>query len=271
MNKKTASTVAAPCCFALFLTLLTFVLSGCARDDRPIFTMEERLQASAPEPPPLLSVPVIALFTNEPSFGARGRIEYAAGSNRRPLEGAFLHRANQFLFAAQAQEKRGRGREMTFIWDAAANTGRTLNDALPGYASIQNRPLITRVQSTGRAPANDKINGHPCTQEKLSFTLSDTSEWQLTIWRADDLQGLPVRIRSDAGPSRFTIDLTDIRLQEPSAALFETPPDFTRYETPKAMFDEMFRRESLTRRDTKTKAAFDEEEFQRTGRMKQAE
>lgn len=267
MKNRPAASGTAIRCLTFIFGLVLLLGAGCTTDDRPTFTLEERLQASSPEPPPILGVAVVSLFTNQPGFGAHCRIDYGAGSNRRPLEGAFLHRAGQFLFAAEAQEKKARGREMTFIWDAAANQGRAMNDALPGYAPLVSRPAVTAVQSTGKAPA-EKVNGHPCSLEKLMISLSDGSEVHVSVWRADDLRGMPVRIRSDAGISRFTIDLTDFRVQEPAANLFEVPPDFTKYESPKAMFDELFRRDSVARRDRKTKSAFDEEEFQRTGAIR---
>jgi hypothetical protein len=267
---KTFATRALSACLVSLCAFTIFTAIGCARNDRMVLTLDERLLASSPEPPPILSVPVVALLTNAPAFGAQCRIEYPATSNRKPLEGAFLHRGDQFLFAAEAQDKRARGREMTYVWNATANEGFALNDALPGHAPVGGRARVASMQSTGRAPG-EKIHGHSTFQEKVTFALSDGSEWQLTVWRSDDLRGVPVRIRSDAGPSRFLIDLTDIRLQEPAARLFEIPEDFTRYDSPKAMFDELFRRESLTRRDSKGRSAFDEDEFQRTGRMVPAE
>jgi hypothetical protein len=267
MKNRPAVYAAGIRCLTGVFVLLLLVAAGCATDERPSFTLEERLQASSPEPPPILSVAVLSLFTNQPSFGAECRVDYGAASNRRPLNGAFLRRGDQFLFAAEAQEKKARGREMTFIWDATANQGRALNDALPGYAPLVARPSVTAVQSTGKAPA-EKVNGHPTSQEKLMMTLNDGSEVHLTVWRADDMRGIPVRVRSDAGPARYTIDLSDFRFQEPNVALFEVPPDFTKYDSPKAMFDELFRRDSIARRERKTKSSFDEEEWQRTGAVR---
>lgn len=232
-------------------------------------TMEERMQASLPEPPPVLSAPVVALFTNQAGFGTHCRIERSTSPFKgKPLEGEFLHRGNQFIFAAQAQEKHARGREMTFIWDAGVNGGFALNDALPGYAPILSKIQLTVTQGTGKAPVEEKVNGHPCTQELLTIALNDGSQSQITVWRATDLHGMPVRIRSDGGTARFLIDLTDVRFQEPAAKLFEIPADFTKYESPKAMFDELFRRESVTRRSNKPQRAFDEDEFIKTGRMR---
>jgi len=232
------------------------------------FSLEERLQAASPEPPPILSIPVLALFTNQPAFGGHCRIEYLAPQSRKPLAGELLHRANEFLFAAQAQEKKARGRETTFIWNTATNGGITLNDALPGYAPIGARAQVTSLQTTGKAPFSDKINGHACTQERVTIAVNDGSETQLTVWRAADLNGLPVRIRSESGTGRFVIDLNDVRLEQPSAALFEVPRDFTKYDSPKAMYDELLRRESLAGRSNKGQPAFDEETFQRTGAMR---
>ncbi len=252
---------------ALLGTLAALVLSACSSDERMTMTMEERLQASLPEPPPILSVPVLTLFTNQPGFGARCTIERGTGT--KPLHGELVHRGNQFLFAAEAQEKRARGREMTFTWNLDNNNGHALNDALPGYAPLVPRAQLVSVQSTGKAPANDKIDGHPCTQEQLTVTLSDGSTSQISVWRATDLRSFPVRIRADSGNPRFLIDLTEIRFQEPSMALFDIPADFTKYDSPKAMFDELFRRESLARRDTKAAPVFDEEAFQKTGVMRQ--
>src|SRR5436305_6255482 len=100
---------------AAVLSLLFFALAGCSStDERTTMSLEERMQASLPEPPPILSVPVLTLFTNQPGFGAHCRIERGnPGQKTKPLEGEFLHRASQFLFAAEAQEKKARGREMT--------------------------------------------------------------------------------------------------------------------------------------------------------------
>ena len=158
---------------------------------------------------------------------------------------------------------------MTFTWNVENNSGHTLNDALPGYAPLVPRAQLVTVQTTGKAPANDRIDGHPCTQEQLTVTLSDGTASQISVWRATDLRGFPLRIRADSGNPRFLIDLTEVRFQEPSSTLFDIPGDFTKYESPKAMFDELFRRESLARRDTKPAPAFDEEGFQKTGVMRQ--
>jgi hypothetical protein len=248
----------------------SFLFAGChTEDERMTMTLEERMQASLPEPPPILSVPVLTLFTNQPGFGAHCRIEriVVAGQKPRPLEGALLHRGSEFLFAAEAQEKKARGREMTFMWDVASNRGHALNDALPGYAPLVARAQLTSVQSTGKAP-DEKVDGHPTLREQLTVTLNDGSNSQFTVWRATDLNGLPVRIRTDSGNPRVTIDLTDIRMQEPAAKLFEIPQDFTRYDSPKAMFEELFRRESVTRRGEKPKPVFDEDNFQKTGTMR---
>jgi hypothetical protein len=255
---------------AMVLSLVFVALTGCSStDERTTMSLEERMQASLPEPPPILSVPVLTLFTNQSGFGAHCRIERGnPGQKMKPLEGEFLHRANQFLFAAEAQEKKARGREMTFMWDVASNSGHALNDALPGYAPLVPRARLTALQSTGKAPIEDKINGHPCTQEQFTVTLNDGSTAQLTVWHATDLHGLPVRIRADTGNPRFVIDLTDVRMQEPSANLFEIPLDFAKYDSPKAMFDELFRRESVTRRSSRPQPAFDEDAFQKTGAMR---
>lgn len=255
---------------AALFSAACFFFAGCSStDERTTMSLEERLQASLPEPPPILSVPVLTLFTNQSGFGAHCRIERGnAGQKSKPLEGEFLHRGSQFLFAAEAQEKKARGREMTFMWDMAGNTGHALNDALPGYAPLVPRAQLTGLQSTGKAPMEDKINGHPCTQEQFTVTLNDGSTSQLTVWHATDLHGLPVRIRADSGNPRFLIDLTDVRMQEPSANLFEIPRDFTKYDSPKSMFDELFRRESVTRRNSRPQPAFDEEAFQKTGAMR---
>jgi hypothetical protein len=257
---------------SLIVSAIAFLcLPGCAsKDERMSLTMEERLQASMPEAPPILSIPVLTLFTNQPGFGAHCRVQRGGASEHadKSLNGELLHRGSQFLFAAEAQEKHARGREMTFMWDMASNSGHVLNDALPGYAPVPARAQLTGFQSTGKAPSEEKINGHSCTQEQVTVSLSDGTQSQLTVWHATDFHGLPVRIRAESG-QRFVINLNDVRLQEPSAALFEIPRDFTKYDSPKAMFDELFRRESLTRRTNKGQPAFDEDAFQKTGPNRQ--
>src|SRR5580765_7401996 len=92
---------------AVLSALVLLCLLGCAsKDERMTLTMEERLQASLPEPPPILSIPVLTLFTNQPGFGARCRMQRGSSTQpAKPLDGEFLHRGSQFLFAAEAQEK----------------------------------------------------------------------------------------------------------------------------------------------------------------------
>jgi hypothetical protein len=79
-------------------------------------------------------------------------------------------------------------------------------------ATVQRTPLGTEV-----------IEGHPTRIERAVVTASDGRTSQFTVWLADDLKGVPVKIESPDTGMRMSAVYRDIVLGTPDRALF-TPP-----------------------------------------------
>ncbi len=81
-----------------------------------------------------------------------------------------------------------------------------------------------------RLPSEDKetVDGHPCKIETVTFTSKeDEVKVKLKLWKAQDLQGFPVKIEV-AHPSRtITVNYTNVALDKPDAALFKIPAKCT--------------------------------------------
>jgi hypothetical protein len=227
-------------CLGSLLILCTFV--GCAahRD-----YVEERHFTPAPETPVFLNASVMTILSNAPNFGAECRIERGSGIKDR--EGALLHRGNQILFSATKRKKKDPAGDMTYLWNISENSGYAINDPLTGYAAIGGTAPVAKVDRRAAGLPPEKIDGHLCHQEEVLVTSADGLETRFIVASASDLGGVPLRIRCEGGGPQFTLELHDVRMQEPAANLFELPSDFTRYATVNAMFEELFRRQSFGR------------------------
>lgn len=150
---------------------------------------------------------------------------------------------------------------MTFVWDTAQHTGYAASDALQGYAPIRPSSPPATVSSNPVARDAEKIDGHLCRAEEATVRTSDGLESRYTVWRAEDLRGFPMRIKSESGAPQFVITFSDVRFETPAARLFEVPSDFAKYDSPRAMIDELFRREAVGRPGQKAPRVVSEDEM----------
>jgi len=98
-------------------------------------------------------------------------------------------------------------------------------------ADVHSYPFSAfRDYKVERSPSEDKeaVDGHPCKIETVTFTSKeDEVKVKLKLWRAQDLQGFPVKIEV-AHPSRtITVNYTNVTLDKPDAALFKIPAKCT--------------------------------------------
>jgi hypothetical protein len=82
--------------------------------------------------------------------------------------------------------------------------------------------LGTKIKRTSAGTEN--VEGHSCKVERVSVTTVDGSIVESTIWEAEDLKGVPVKIESTLDQQTFTAVYRDIALAPLDKSLF-TPPD----------------------------------------------
>jgi hypothetical protein len=93
------------------------------------------------------------------------------------------------------------------------------------------------------ADSLERIEGHSCKAETVTAAASDGSSTTLQVWRATDLQGLPLRIVSAGGSPAFTFNLSKVRMEIPPDDLFLPPDSFTKYTSAEAMMNELSMRQ----------------------------
>jgi hypothetical protein len=82
-----------------------------------------------------------------------------------------------------------------------------------------------------RTPAGTEvIEGHPSKIEKVVVTRPDGKTIEATVWEAQDLKGIPVKIETAIPPHKYTAVYRDIVLGTPDKALFTPPDKCTPYE-----------------------------------------
>jgi hypothetical protein len=136
---------------------------------------------------------------------------------------------------------------MSFIWDAAENSGYVLCQALQGYAPIIAEIPVTNANFQAETnPAFENINGCPCRKTEALVALANGSTEKYRVWRAADGKRFPVRIESASGS--FRIDFFDIRPRSFEHDLFLPPPAFTRYSHSEAMAAELVLRTAAMRK-----------------------
>ncbi len=237
----------------LFASAILF--AGCLGRKHVISNYEFTRETQGAKMPLFLGGPAAALLTNENGFSARLTIEQTEGSNKvTSVSGLLLVRGTRIVFAPKNSDR-------TFIRDVQERTGFILSEALQGYAPIASGIHITRdfVTSEMAGPTGEQVNGHPGHEAEVAVTTDDGATANFGVWRASDLNGFPIRIRTLKSPTPFTLSLAEIRSEDLGPKLFQPPEGFTKYPTSDAMVGELFARRSKSKivhdeRDVETRS-----------------
>ena len=236
-------------CFAAGL-LPILLFAGCASH----YVVIDRAQAdAAATPPPFLIGPSAVLLTNISGFRATVQMEKPGEMEAaHPVSGEFFGRDGRLLFAprAPAGEKKMKGAgaaAMTLVWDTREASGFEVNDALQGYAPIRGGVAVTQVSDEPGPAISEEANGHPCRRTQVTVVARDGQTTQFIVWRAKDLNGFPVRIKSGNGGVPFTLNFIKVQLEAPERELFQLPRDFTAYASADVMLTELQSRQNRQR------------------------
>jgi len=102
----------------------------------------------------------------------------------------------------------------------------------PDQAKMMPSPLEL-IQGTDlhRTPAGTEVvEGHPCTVEKIVVTRPDGQKIESTVWEAQDLKGVPIKIDSHLGEITLSAVYRDISVGTPDQTLFLIPEKCTPFE-----------------------------------------
>jgi outer membrane lipoprotein-sorting protein len=71
----------------------------------------------------------------------------------------------------------------------------------------------------------ETIDGHTCTIERATFTPEEfpTLKSTMKLWKADDLQGFPIKIEVAHSSRTLTVTYKDVSLETPDTKLFQLP------------------------------------------------
>jgi hypothetical protein len=233
---------------AFKIALAAALLAGCASEQRK----EAALAHMGDEAPPdFLTGPVSTALAGFDGFSADVIATSPSTPGGPAAAGQLIERQGRLIFQPLSTAKVKKGKivrgGMFFIWDSVAQHGFVVSEALQGFAPISASTEITNVAPENKEAVSEQVNGHPCHRIETRMALSDGSAAKLTEWRADDLKGFPVRIRTESGGRLITVDFSGIRLDLPAPELFVPPGGFTRYASASALISELIIRESTFR------------------------
>jgi hypothetical protein len=229
----------------LCLALLAALAVGCAHSEKKIDRAGAFEVLPAPVPPLFLNGPMALLLTNADGFRARVVLESGAPAQATPMAaGELLVRGSQLLFApdpSKAPKKQARAQDSAFIWDVNGNRGYVLNDPLQAYAPMSSSRQYTNltVGASINDPARERIAGHPCLGTEVTVTASDGATTFFQVWRARDLNALPLRIACPSNGLPVTLTLSKVRLETVPEDLFQPPNGFTKYDSVEALMAEL--------------------------------
>lgn len=199
-------------------------LSACSRSGRLEARNSYAPFIQPPTAPPVVITPAAFLLTNYPAFSAR-----LVNEGVRPVKGYIFGKGTTLAFIPDP-EKKGPSGQFSFIWDTVSNSGYVISEALQGYAPLTLRGMGVATNAHFETGPDGK-------SRTLSAALDNGRRVEFTAQSDGGPKGFPTLI--SGGSPQFKTQLTRISLASPKPSLFSLPPDFTKYESPEAMVDEL--------------------------------
>ena len=235
---------------ALSLLLVAALAAGCAHSSKNA-AYSAAAQPPPSQPPVFLSGPMALLFTNAHGFRARVQLEEGL-TGSHVTTGELIGRGGNLLFLPtvdKAARKRSLAADSAFIWDVPAHRGSIINGSMQAYAPIPSTRLFTNiVVSAADSAPTERIAGHPCQRVEAVVTANDGSLTAFRLWRATDLEGLPLRVICTSSSTPLTLTLTKPRLETPPDDLFLPPAGFTKFDSAPALVGELTARQQNLKR-----------------------
>ncbi len=106
---------------------------------------------------------------------------------------------------------------------------KSYTEITPSQASPTDKtqPKVPKVDVT--QIGKDTVDGHPCVENKITFTADDGSQHEILAWQATDLNNFPIKTEMQASGATITTHFSNVKLSAPDASVFDPPSDFTKY------------------------------------------
>jgi hypothetical protein len=223
---------------------------GCAHPHHRRQARESQAEATeTPYPPSFLTGPSSVLLTNIEQFSAHITLSTgtAAAENPPLSSGNLFQQFGQLLFVPMKDGSLAPGarkRSFRFLCDVQRNSGYVICEALRGYARWN---VPAHYSSIEAAPARaavtiEQVDGQPCERREAELRDQDGTVHHVTVWRATELNGVPLRIAWSSGSESYILRLSDVIVEAQTPELFEPPSQFSEYSKPESMLRELVRR-----------------------------
>ena len=207
-----------------------------------------------PDLPTFITGPIGLSLTNARGYSARMIVERREGSSQvHIVSGDLLVRGAWLLFqpARHGSDSGAHGSAaISYIWNVGDACGYAVNEPLQGYAPItaSNQVVRAAFHAAESGHAKQRIEGRVCHCEELVVAMNDNTTHALTVWRADQLPHVAVKVQPASNAVGLVIHLSAIRSVVPDRVLFDPAQNFTRYPSFQVMQDEWLRRQSTSRK-----------------------
>ncbi len=197
------------------------------------------------EQAPVVSMVLAQLLEKAPSFSARGEIrvhgkaepdpstargtvESRGGDLRWEINLADIN-SGQLSESAKALLRQVNGDRFVLITQRQA----AVNELIFRRAGACIEQPLPRVKlSTSRAkPATEVVAGRSCVREPISVRDGEGRTHQVVVWRAKDLQELPIQVQFTEGGETIRIRFEDVRFRTIQAQRFQVPAGLSKHET----------------------------------------
>src|SRR5215472_2007397 len=230
---------------------IALVFVGCGHSKREDAAAAFSGPPVAPQPPVFVRGSMALILTNSSGYEARVAVE--GGPYLEPgaaVGGELVCLGTKLLFNPDPNQKKGSSQigRFNFLWDVATSKGYLLSEALQAYAPISSSAKFTNVMTKAEAAAEEQIDKHPCRPEEVTVSAEDGEKSVFTVWRAMDLKGFPMRVRSQS--TRLTLTFSQVHLESPPEEAFAPPDGFAKYDTAEGLIGELRLRQANLRRKT---------------------
>lgn len=197
------------------------------------------------EQAPVVSMVLARLLEKAPSFSARGEVQILSRAEPAPStargtvesKGGDLRweinladiNSGQLSETAKTLLKQVNGDRLLLLTLRRA----AVNELIFRRAgACIEQPLPQLKLSASRASqATEVVAGHSCVRERITVRTAEGRTHDVVVWRAKDLQKLPIQVQFADGGEVIRIRFENVRLRAIQAQRFELPANLTKHET----------------------------------------
>jgi len=185
--------------------------------------------------------PVALLATNGGAYSAEFTLTFDnPGGKPLKLSGVLLVAGGKVRAEyVRANGKPLPGGALDVIWDAAAQRGWVISEALQACARVNDAVHCTNVVTETAAGATGAVDGHPVDRAKTVLQCANGHLITLQVARARDLGGAPLQIQLVSRTDGFGLGLTKVQAVKLPDDLFLPPEDFEKFASAATLVDEL--------------------------------